>query len=563
MAKDGQKQMDTREALYRFNYMTGAGTVRIARRLWYATRRPRRALLRGWKKYIAEPVGGAFSRIRQMFAHCPVAWRELRTADEDERPGVLTAFFHLCRRARVSYRNELSLLWALIGPTAALAVLLITVSVWSHTAFCLSLTYEGQKLGYIDREGVYDAAAALAKGRVVNVDQSFSVAAVPEVAITVQGSAPVLSDTELCDAILRTKGDSIAQAVGLYVDGAFMGAVESTEELTAMLEGIKAEYYDTADPDQRAEFVQEVTTVEGLYPSPTVVDPGKLRDDLTAEAESRLVYTVVKGDTLSGIAQKHALTAAELRSLNPRLEEDDTIRPGDDLVVRKAQTFIRVKVITTIRYTESIPYNSQTVFDSTRKVTYSKVTTRGVKGSQDVVAEITTQGGAEIGREVVQVTVTRQPVTEVTVRGTQKVITQGGTEVVIGDGITTGKMKWPVPICHNMSRGYRRGHYGIDICNGPVTVRGKPCQAADGGVVVEANTGWNGGYGNVIKIRHSNGLYTVYAHLQSIQVVSGQTVSKGQQIALIGNTGNSDGPHLHFEVWSNGTRVNPLNYVKP
>ena len=71
------------------------------------------------------------------------------------------------------------------------------------------------------------------------------------------------------------------------------------------------------------------------------------------------------------------------------------------------------------------------------------------------------------------------------------------------------------------------------------------------------------GYGNVVKIRHSNGLVTVYAHLQTVKVVTGQYVSRGQTIGLIGNTGYSFGPHLHFEVIKNGVKVNPLNYVKP
>ena len=144
-------------------------------------------------------------------------------------------------------------------------------------------------------------------------------------------------------------------------------------------------------------------------------------------------------------------------------------------------------------------------------------------------------------------------------RGTQRVQSSSGFEVVQGDGQTTGTMIWPVPICHNMSRGFSSGHRALDIANGPVTVRGKPAIAADGGKVIYA--GWYGGYGNMVKIQHSNGLITLYAHLQSIRVVMGQDVTQGQTVGLIGSTGNSTGPHLHFEVWRNGVRVNPLNYV--
>ena len=111
-----------------------------------------------------------------------------------------------------------------------------------------------------------------------------------------------------------------------------------------------------------------------------------------------------------------------------------------------------------------------------------------------------------------------------------------------------------------MSRGFSSGHRALDICNGPVTVRGKNAVAADGGVVIYA--GWYGGYGNMVKIQHANGLVTLYAHFQAVRVVKGQTVSQGQVVGIIGSTGNSTGPHLHFEVIRNGVRVNPLQYVK-
>ena len=90
-----------------------------------------------------------------------------------------------------------------------------------------------------------------------------------------------------------------------------------------------------------------------------------------------------------------------------------------------------------------------------------------------------------------------------------------------------------------------------------------PVYSAADGVIVSA--GWMSGYGNYIEIDHGNGYYTAYGHLDSFNVSPGQTVSRGQQIAISGNTGNSTGPHLHFEVYIGGLglecRVDPLQYT--
>lgn len=89
------------------------------------------------------------------------------------------------------------------------------------------------------------------------------------------------------------------------------------------------------------------------------------------------------------------------------------------------------------------------------------------------------------------------------------------------------------------------GHNGVDIAATP----GTPILAAATGRVIVAKVGgYNGGYGNMIIMTHANGVQTVYAHLRSVYVSTGQTINQGEQIGEVGNTGRSTGPHLHFEV---------------
>jgi murein DD-endopeptidase MepM/ murein hydrolase activator NlpD len=106
--------------------------------------------------------------------------------------------------------------------------------------------------------------------------------------------------------------------------------------------------------------------------------------------------------------------------------------------------------------------------------------------------------------------------------------------------------------------GYRWGvlHGGIDIANSI----GTPVLAASDGVVIDA--GPTAGYGIWVKLRHSDGTVTLYGHLSAVLVNIGERVYAGDQIAKMGNTGNSTGPHLHFEVLLNGTdRVDPVGWL--
>ncbi len=98
-------------------------------------------------------------------------------------------------------------------------------------------------------------------------------------------------------------------------------------------------------------------------------------------------------------------------------------------------------------------------------------------------------------------------------------------------------------------------HEGLDIA-GPI---GTPVKAPAAGVVVRA--GANGSYGNFVAIDHGYGVQTRYGHLSSIQVKVGQRVKRHEQVATLGNTGRSTGPHLHYEVRVNGVPINPAKYI--
>jgi murein DD-endopeptidase MepM/ murein hydrolase activator NlpD len=127
--------------------------------------------------------------------------------------------------------------------------------------------------------------------------------------------------------------------------------------------------------------------------------------------------------------------------------------------------------------------------------------------------------------------------------------------VVVPSG--SGVLGWPVsgPVTSGFGLRWGRMHEGIDIA----VAEGTPVRAAGAGTVIYA--GWMGGYGNLVVVDHGNGLSTAYAHNSSLGVGVGQSVTAGQVVSYSGNTGNSTGPHVHFEVRVNGSAVDPLGYL--
>ncbi len=128
-----------------------------------------------------------------------------------------------------------------------------------------------------------------------------------------------------------------------------------------------------------------------------------------------------------------------------------------------------------------------------------------------------------------------------------------------------GEFAWPTPSCHyitshfsprrkNPVSGIYKRHTGTDIG----ASYGAAIVAANSGTVTLA--GWNSGYGNCVIIDHGGGRATLYAHMSAYSVSKGQKVTKGQRIGSVGSTGNSTGPHLHFEVLINGSAVDPMQF---
>jgi murein DD-endopeptidase MepM/ murein hydrolase activator NlpD len=259
-------------------------------------------------------------------------------------------------------------------------------------------------------------------------------------------------------------------------------------------------------------------------------------------------YVAQPGDVLGTIANNHGITLADFLALNPGLTEESVVNIGQEVNVTALKPYLEIIVEREENRKEPIPFANQVVEDANMPKGETRVQQEGKNGERSVNYRISTQNGATISSVVTSETVLTEPVPHIVVKGTKEIPSRG-----------TGNLAWPTVggyISSHQGQRWGRAHKGIDIAR----PSNRTIKAADNGKVVSA--GYDGGYGNKIVIDHQNGLRTVYAHLDSISVSVGQTVSQGSAIGVMGSTGNSTGVHLHFEVYKNGALQNPANYLK-
>ena len=251
----------------------------------------------------------------------------------------------------------------------------------------------------------------------------------------------------------------------------------------------------------------------------------------TAAPRGVVTYIVEPGDTVFDLARRFGITPDTILSANPSLAGNpDLLKLGQELTILPvsgvlhevqpgetlssiAQAY-KVEVSTIVAYPDnhlSEPYSLQVG---------QKLMLPGAKLPAPAAPRYAAAGGGN-GRATIP---------------------------------ATGAFMWPTT--GRITQYPWWGHMAIDIG----TATGTPIYAADSGYVLEA--GWtNVGYGLHVVIDHGNGFRTLYGHMSVIIAQAGQSVQKGQLIGRVGSTGNSTGPHLHFEVYQNGALQNPLNYL--
>ena len=488
-------------------------------------------------------------------------------------PSVIAHYF---KKAFSTHTGLLKSTANILMPVSALLILIFTVNYWNGVTFALEVIYNDKSIGYISGEEVYIEAMDLVRDRLSSAAYSSSknsstemtVAASPADNFNARYALSLVSPEELNDAqaisdkMIENSVDNLTHACGIYIDGEFICAVKNEADA-------KTVFYDILEPyekDAQANgyvvgFAETIDYVQGLYRDDESVmwDASRLSSVLTGESAAATTYIIQSGDSIESVAEDFGVDEDYLRDNNPGYDWDD-VKQGDSVVVKSSVKFISIKKIVSSSTTREIEFSTVKKRDATKYSGYRQVQQKGVNGTQRVTETKIYIDGILQDTDYSYETI-KEPVDEIVTVGTRTSF----NGVYIGTASESGFL-WPAPSCHYVSSpyGWRSSgwHNGIDLVKSGGGALGTPVIASKSGRV-EVVQRSNSGYGNMVLINHGDGYKTRYAHMikGSITVSVGEYVEAGQTIGKVGSTGNSTGPHLHFEVIVNGETQNPKNYI--
>ncbi|OGH64323.1 MAG: hypothetical protein A2821_02070 [Candidatus Magasanikbacteria bacterium RIFCSPHIGHO2_01_FULL_41_23] len=291
------------------------------------------------------------------------------------------------------------------------------------------------------------------------------------------------------------------------------------------------------------------TTIGGAVVKPSLASTDSINavqnTELTNQESNKVnfvEYHIKAGDVLGVVANKYGIKIETVLSAN-NLTTRSIVRPGDIIKipstdgilysVAKGDTISRIAKLYGVSVDEILKFN-----DLNNK-------------SLRIGKQILIPGAKKLSTPIVKVPPANN-------KQTPKIVQkQQPANVDILSPVNTAGYIWPSG-ARTITQYYGLRHTGVDIAGSA----GLPNYAVRDGVVVKSQCGWNGGYGCYIILDHGSGVQTLYGHNSKLLVSVGEYVAQGQVIALLGSTGRSTGPHLHFEIRLNGRRTNPLKFIR-
>lgn len=268
-------------------------------------------------------------------------------------------------------------------------------------------------------------------------------------------------------------------------------------------------------------------------------------------------YTVKATDTIEEIAYKNKLGVSDFLVANPKIvSKNALLAVGQEVIVAPINPVANIMVESYQVENQTISYDTDVEYDKSLDASEAYVKQKGVNGLSKVTYATVESNGAIVKTQFVSEDVITSPVNKVVVLGAKSIVYVGNSTY----------WAWPTskPYRISSSYGYRTNpiyggeqfHRGVDITGTP----NRNIYAVQSGTVIAS--AYNSSMGNYIKIDHHNGYVTTYMHHSKNLAKKGDTVEKGELIAIMGSTGDSTGRHLDFRVQKDGEYMNPLSIYK-
>ncbi|MBE6650150.1 MAG: hypothetical protein E7613_02435 [Ruminococcaceae bacterium] len=352
---------------------------------------------------------------------------------------------------------------------------------------------------------------------------------------------------EVYEKLCEYTSEFTVEGYGLYIDSKLIAVMDSRDDIVNVLDTVKNERMKLTGEDGSIANAIDIKyreySPDMLVTESELLSMFSIEDTVEEEAETTTVYRALLSQPAEVSTISFEGATPELReALESALEETD----GDAIVLD-----FEVSCKETVQ--EVIPYETKYVNDNNYYIGQEVITVTGKTGYAESVYEVKSINGVETSRVLLEQSITREPRTCVVNVGTRPL-----PEKLNSYKSLKKYMINPVPTAMVTSRyggrilrGKSDFHHGLDLA----APTGTPIYAAATGDVIYA--GYSSSWGYNVKIRHPDGLITLYAHCSELLVETGDTVAQGAEIALVGSTGNSTGPHCHFEVYIEGERVDP------
>lgn len=445
--------------------------------------------------------------------------------------------------------EENKVLLAEIMAIALFCAAAVTTFIGHITAY--EYAYNGKALGITkNKEDVYKTIDAIGDKLGVALDARVEIDKEKDISFReVYGLNLKLDSKDEVLNNLTYMQDLKVVACGIFKDDEQVATLQSAQAGKEVLDAIKNKF--TAQTEGKV--YDAVSFAENVELRNVSVSLGEIENQdevleymLTGAVEKK-IHTVQKGQTFSEIAKMYGLSQSELERMNPGIQPT-RLKIGQQIVLNRDAPILTVQTVETATYTEAIPFETEYQESSSMYEGETSVKRNGTNGQQRVVATIKRNNGEEISREILSTEKLSDPVSKIVIKGTKKAPVRQGT----------GTFAWPIRNYRISSRfGYRWGrmHNGVDLA----ASTGTKIYATDGGTVTYA--GYKGSFGYLVIINHGGNYESYYAHCSKLLVKKGDKVFQGQNIALVGTTGRTTGPHLHFEIRYLGNPKNPLNYI--